>query len=226
MSRASGEVVVLRDIPIDFSVEEILATPPFPRWETSAASGSDLAATVERLQDQVEAALDIRGMYRQLPMAGSGIEAFDPPEDLVEAEFVVPGVLTIGDGLHQTGETEGLLDNLIADAMENVALQFARVKLLSQIREEAQAAGLNTTRAFPPGVRGDGWDMENRRFMFETLPTEEIDVYLRNGRVTEPRKTFAFAMGIGADIEQTDLLLSCADCEYAADCPYVGSVVA
>lgn len=225
MSLASGEIVVHSDIPIDFSVETILATPPFPRWETSAASGSELAETVERLQDLVATALDIRGMYRQLPTDESGIQAFDPPAELLDAEFVVPGVLTIGDGLHGTGKTQGLLENLVADAMENVALQLARVEMLSRIREDAQAAGLHTTRAFPPGVRGDGWDMENRRFMFEALPTERIDVFLRDGRVTDPRKTFAFAMGLGADIEQADLLLSCADCEYAADCPYVGSVV-
>lgn len=225
MSLASREVVVLPDIPIDFSAETILSTPPFPRWETSAASGSDLEATVRRLRDPVESALDIRGMYRTIPIEESGIEAFDAPADLLEADLVVPGVLTIGDGLHQTGGTDGLLDNLIADAMENVALQLARVEMLSQIREEAAAADLHTTRAFPPGVRGDDWDMENRRFMFEALPTERIDVHLRDGRVTEPRKTFAFAMGLGTDIEQADLLLSCADCEYTDDCPYVGSIV-
>lgn len=225
MSLASSEVVALTDVPIDFSVEEILATPPFPRWQSSATSGAELAETVERLHDQVESALDIRAMYRQLLTAESGIQEFDPPAELLETEFVVPGVLTIGDGLHQTGGTDGLLGNLVTDAMENVALQLARVGLLSEIRQHALEAGLNTTRAFPPGVRGDGWDMENRRFMFETLPTDWIDVHLRNGRVADPRKTFAFTMGLDADIEQADLLLSCAECEVVGDCPYVGSIV-
>ena len=225
MGLLAGDVIERSDILVDFSVEEILATPPFPRWASSTATAADLADTVERLAEPVASALDIRAMYTAVRTANSGIDAFDPPADLTVAEFVVPGVLTIGDGIHHTGSTEGLLDGLVADAMENVALQLARIELLAEIRQRAQRDGYRTTRAFPPGVRGDGWPMENRRFMFESLPTERIGVTLQNGRVTDPPKTFAFAMGVDADIQQADLLLSCAECEYTDDCPYVGSMV-
>lgn len=225
MGLMGGEVRTRSDFSVDVSVAEILARPPFPRWASSTASATDLAATVDRLAAPVASALDIRAIYRAVRTTESGIEAFDPPPDLTRAEFVVPGVLTIGDGVHQSGSTDGLLDGLVADAMENVALHLARVEMLEEIREAAWNDGFCTTRAFPPGVRGDGWPLENRRFMFETLPTERIGVYLRDGRVTAPRKTFAFAMGVDANIEQADLLLSCAECEYASDCPYVGSIV-
>ena len=225
MSLSFGDVVVLEDIEIDFSVDEIMRTPPFPRWASSTHSGEELRATVEDLHEEVESALAIRGMYRTIPSEETNIDEYDPPEPLAEAEYIVPGILTIGDGIHHPGTNASLLDGLVGDAMENVALQLARVEMISTIRDEANRAGLNTTRVFPPGTRGDGWPLENRRFMFEALPTAEIDVYLRDGRVTEPRKTFAFAMGIGAEIEQADLMLSCGDCSYAENCPYVGSIV-
>ncbi len=164
-------------------------------------------------------------MYRAIPRGESRIDRYDPPDRLLESELIVPGVLTIGDGVKNEDSINGLLQTLVADAMENVALQMARVSLLTEIKEWATDNGYNTTRVFPPGTRGDGWDLDNRQFMFETLETERIDVYLRKGRITEPRKTFTFAMGLGSDIEQTDLLLTCGDCEYVMDCPYVGSMV-
>lgn len=139
--------------------------------------------------------------------------------------MIVPGVLTIGKGVKNADSVDGLLQTLVADAMENVALQMARVCLLTEIKAWATEHGYNTTRVFPPGTRGDGWDVDNRRFMFETLDTESIDVYLHEGRITEPRKTFTFAMGLGTEISQADLLLTCGDCEYVTDCPYVGSRV-
>jgi hypothetical protein len=223
MALMTGDVVTRSDIAVDVSVEEILATPPFPRWASSSKRASQIAQTVERLAEPLADALEASAMYRAIPTTASGIDAFDPPADLTRVEFVVPGVLTIGDGLHQSGSTDGLLDALVADAMENVALQFARVEMLADIRDAAQCDGFKTTRAFPPGVRGLDWSIENRRFMFETLPTELIGVSLRNGRVTDPRKTFTFAMGVDADIEQADLFVSCTECEYSDTCPYVGS---
>ncbi|MFB6354037.1 MAG: hypothetical protein ABEJ92_08115 [Halobacteriales archaeon] len=226
MTLTAGEVVVLDDILIDFSVEEILSTPPFPRWTSSVTSGTELVEAVERLHEPVESALDNRGLYCLSRTAESGIEPYNPPAGLVAGEYVLPGVLTIGEGLEQTEPTDGLLDGLVIDAMENVALQLVRTEVLTGIRDAARDQNLNTTQVYVPGVRADGWDMERRQFMFEALPTERIGAYLRGSGVTDPPKTFAFAMGLGADIQQSDFLLSCANCGLLADCPYVGSVVA
>lgn len=223
MALTDGDVVVRDPVEIAFTVEAVMWTPPFPRW-ASSRSGDRLRATVADHLGAVADALAIRAMYTTIPLADAGIEPYDPPAALLDAGYVVPGVLTIGDGVDGTGD--GLLEGLVVDAMENVALQLARVELLTDIRASANDDGLATTRVFPPGARGDGWDMENRRFMFEVLPTDRIDVHLEDGRVTTPRKTFSFAMGVGDDVEQAELLLACSDCEFADDCPYVGSVVA
>lgn len=225
MLQVPPEARIVDPIEIEFTVDRIMDTPPFPRWAGSNHSGDELREEVESVHSVVKSALSIRGMYRGIPIDESGIERFDPPTPLTESEYIIPGVLTIGDGVTNADVIEGLLPTLVADAMENVALQFARVSLLTEIKDWASENGYNTTRVFPPGTRGDGWDLENRRFMFETLDTERIDVFLQKGRITEPRKTFTFAMGVGTDIEQADLLLTCGDCEYVMDCPYVGSMV-
>ncbi|MDZ7849414.1 MAG: hypothetical protein U5K70_00885 [Halodesulfurarchaeum sp.] len=225
MAEPSSESRIVDPIEIDFTVDRIMETPPFPRWAGSTHSGEELRDEVEGLHGVVESALSTRGMFRAIPIDESGIAGFDPPERLTESDWIVPGVLTIGDGVKDSDSVSGLLPTLVADAMENVALQLARISLLTEIKEWASENGYNTTRVFPPGTRGDGWDIENRGFMFERLETEKIDVFLRNSRVTEPRKTFTFAIGLGANIEQADLLLSCGDCEYVTTCPYVGSMV-
>lgn len=212
-------------IDVDYSVDRIMETPPFHRWAGSPNSDDELRDVVESLHTEVQSALSPRGMYRAIPRDESGIEAYDPPDRLRESDVIVPGVLTIGDGITQTDSLDGLLRTLVADAMENVALQLARASLLSEIKEWGVENGYQTTRVFPPGTRGEEWELDTRRFMFETLETELIDVQLRKGRITDPRKTFAFAMGLGTDIEQAELLLTCADCEYVTDCPYVGTVV-
>lgn len=225
MPELAREPRLVDPIEIDFTIDQIMETPPFPRWAGSTHSGDELREEVEALHGKVKPALTPRGMYRAISKDESDIEQFDPPARLLESEFIVSGVLTIGNGVKNSDSVDGLLQTLVADAMENVALQLARVSLLTEIKEWATEIGYSTTRVYPPGTRGDGWDLDNRRFMFETLETERIDVHLRKGRITEPRKTFTFAMGLGTDIEQADLLLTCGDCEYVMDCPYVGSMV-
>ncbi|APE96215.1 hypothetical protein [Halodesulfurarchaeum formicicum] len=215
-----GEPVVLRDISVELDLEQLETQPPFAQW-LAAKSGAATRTRIETLREEVVASIDPRGLYLIEPTQESVIERYDPPAELVSGSHLVTGVVTLGEDPVATNELSRF-DALLWDALENAALQDVREAMLEAIRAETDERGWNTTRVYAPGTKDDGWPLERREYVFEALPTEEIDCTLQ-GTYTEPRKTLTFTIGVGPDIEQAEFLLSCADCEILAECPYAGA---
>lgn len=217
-------VVVLEEMDISLDAENLLERAPFSRWAASK-SGKVMADSVDRLVPPVIDSIDPRGIYRIIPTEESMINSYDPPAELVAGEYVVAGVLTLGESDSRSDAISSKFDTLVWDAIENAALQKAREVIIEDIRRRTDAQNFNTTRVFAPGTRDDTWPLERRQYMFDELPTEEIGVFLQSNGNIEPPKTFTFAMGVGPEIDQAEMLISCADCEIVADCVYAGSAV-
>ncbi len=216
------ESVVLESIPVDFDREAIAEQPPFSTW-FATKSGSETKASVSRLIEPLRAAVDPRGLYQIVPVEATTIEAYDPPPELVSGTHLVLGVIALEVESPPAEIFESKIDPLVWDALENVALQVAREHVLREIQAAIEEREFNSTRVYAPGSGSCDWSLENRRFMFEHLPTDQIDVRLENGQTPKPAKTLAFAMGVGPDIEQAELLLSCADCDIIDQCAYAGA---
>lgn len=212
------------EITVTLDPDQIMERPPFSRW-SSSHSGDALRESVDRLVDSVNTSILPRGMYQFTPQDKSGISKYDPPEILLQSSYVVPGVLTLGETPQQPPAIESKFDSLVWDAIENAALQLAREELLDDIRNKTDQLEFNTTRVFAPGTRDDNWPLNRRKYMFEALPTGEIEVNLRDGRHIEPRKTFTFVIGVGPEIEQAEMLISCAECPIVEKCVYAGSAI-
>ena len=220
-----GEPVILDSIAVDFDFEDIAEQPPFSTW-LATKSGDETKASVSRLIEPVRSAVELRGLYQIVPVEDTTIEAFDPPSELVAGSHLVVGLIALEVESPSKDRFESKIDPLIWDALENVALQVAREHMLTSIRTATDKVGFNTSRVYAPGSGSCDWPLENRRFMFEHLPTERINARLRNGKTPEPPKTLSFALGVGPDIPQAELLLSCADCDIIDQCPYAGAKTA
>lgn len=216
-----GEPVVLESIDVDFDIDELAGTPPFSTW-FDTKSRSETKASVSRLIEPACSAVEPRGLFQIVPIEDTAIDAYDPPSELVSGSHLVVGVIALEVESPSTDVFESKIDTLVWDALENAALQVAREQMLTEIRAATDELGFNTTQVFAPGSGSCEWPIERRRFMFDHLPTEQIGARLANGQTPEPPKTLAFAMGIGSDIKQADLLLSCADCDIIDQCVYAG----
>ena len=210
--------VTLPEIDVDLDREAVLDAPPFSRW-TVSHSGDAVEACVDRLLDPLRRQVVLDGLYAIRPAETTAQTWKAPPEDLLAGTHVGLGVLS----LRAAGPTapQSKLDPLVWDALENVALQEARTTLLDELLDAADREGFNTTRVHAPGTRPDGWELSARQVVFEALPIDQIGVTVREG-VPDPPKTLSFAMGLGPDLEQATVLLTCADCEKATYCPYAG----
>lgn len=218
----TGDVVVLEEIQISLDSTNLIETPPFSRWAASQ-SGTEMANSVKKLIQPVIDSISPRGMYKIIQTDESVINSYDPPSELVEGEYVVAGVLTLGEVGSRSNAVSSKFEKLVWDAIENATLQKARKVILEDIRGQTEDLEFNTTRVFAPGTRDDTWPLESRKYLFEELPTEEIDVMLKSNGNIEPPKTFTFAMGAGPEIDQAEMLISCAECEIVDDCVYAGS---
>ncbi|MDR5673856.1 hypothetical protein RH858_11955 [Halalkaliarchaeum sp. AArc-GB] len=217
------EVTILREVAIDFSLEDILATPPLSKWRKSRNSRDQLEAAVERIRPEVERELNPRAIYRGVPTETSGIHAYSPPAPVTKAEFVGNIVVTPGELEYGNEHAEGMFDDFVRDAIENVAVQRLSAVVGQRFRDEANERGYNTTRLFAPGSGIENWPLENRRYVFDSLPCEEIGVRLTDAGQVEPNKTVSCVIGFGPDIEQAPGLVSCEGCSKLPDCPYAGA---
>ena len=212
------EAVVLPKIPVELDREQILDGPPFSRW-TESRSGGAVEASVDRLLEPLNRRVELAGVYALRPVEATALHWEAPPDDLRAGSHVGLGVLAL-----RTTPPSAMgskIDSVVWDALENVALQAARTTLLDSLLSAAEREGYNSTRVHAPGTRPDGWPLAARAVIFEALPVERIGVAIRDGR-PDPPKTLAFAMGLGSELEQAPVLLTCADCEKVTTCPYAG----
>lgn len=217
-----GEPVVLEPIDVEFDIEEVAGQPPFSTW-LATKSGSETRASLARLIEPVSSAVEPRGLYQIVPVEETAIEAYDPPPELVSGSHLIVGVIALEVESPSPAVFESKVDTLVWDALENAALGIAREQMLTEVQAGTDELGFNTTQVFAPGSGSCEWPIETRRFMFEHLPTEQIGARLANGTTPDPPKTLAFAMGAGSDIEQAELLLSCAECDIIDQCVYAGA---
>lgn len=223
MELSIEEVSIVRDVEIDFSLEDILGAPPLSRWRRSRNSKEQLEESVERIRPEVERELNPRAMYGVLPTEASGIRAYSPPEPVANAAFVGSIIVTPGGLQYGTDHPDGLFDDFVRDAIENVAVQRLSAAVGERFRDEANERGYNTTRMFAPGSGVGDWPLENRKYVFDSLPCEEIGVRLSDTGRVRPNKTVSCVIGLGPDIEQAPGLVSCEGCPKLEDCPYAGA---
>lgn len=88
---------IFNDMEIDLQKERILKNPPFSRWIKSGESQYKLEKLVEKLWKDVKSYLSPQAIYRILRREKTDINKYLPPEPLLKAEFLVVGIVTIGE---------------------------------------------------------------------------------------------------------------------------------
>ncbi len=210
---------IFSDMEIGFKKETILENPPFSNWFRNEESRERLEKILDQLMNEVRSYVKPRAVLRVLRREETDIDRYDPPEPLLNSEFLAVGVVTIGETAGKGLNADKLYDSLVIDALENVALIEAERKVVLHLKGMADQEGLNTTRMVPPGSGRINWGTENQGFIFKNLEADKIGVVLTPSFVMVPKKSVSFVMGLGHDVEQAKDLFSCAGCD-RLDCPY------
>ncbi len=218
-----GTVQRVDDIEVDLSIDRVFETPPFPTWTSSKYSRDRLEEPVRRLAREVQQAIDPRAMYGIFSTEETTIRDYDPPAPVLEASHVCTLVVTVGNCQASRPGSEPVFDEMVRDALENAALTITKERVATDIREQANEAGWNTTRLFSPGSGNVDWAVENSAFVFETLPASEIGVSISENGLIRPNKSVSSVIGLGPEIEQAPALFTCEGCPRIPDCPYARS---
>lgn len=219
MALVRDESQIRRDIHLDLSVEHILDRPPFTAWVGSRFSRDRLAEAVERLSTDVRREMDPRAAYTVLPTSGSGIVAYSPPDPLGEASLVCTLLVTVGE-FDREAPTDPTFDELVRDAIENVALQLAKEEVGNRIRDQANERGWNTTRLFSPGSGNVDWAIENAAFVFDALPADDIGMTRTDSGFIQPPKSISTVIGMGPEVAQAPDMYTCVGCPRISECDY------
>lgn len=223
MVGAIGTVRTIEDIQVDLSLDRVFETPPFPTWTSATYSRARLEEPVRRLAPAVQRAVDPRAMYGIFPIEETDIRDYDPPAPVLEASHVCTLVVTVGNCQASRPGSEPVFDEMVRDALENAALTIAKERVATDIREQANEDGWNTTRLFSPGSGNVDWAVEHSAFVFETLPASEIGVSISEAGLIRPNKSVSSVIGLGPEIEQAPALFTCEGCPRIPDCPYARS---
>lgn len=222
MALAIGEEYVLEDIEIDFSLDRIMETPPFPAWAGARYARERLESLIDSHLTSVRSAIDARAAYGVLETDGSGIAAHSPPAQLERAEFVTPVLATAGEFDGHLG-ADPAADELVRDALENVALTLVKERVGTQILTEAQERGWKTTRLYSPGSGNGGWPISAAAFIFDVLPADEIGMGRTPEGYLDPPKSVGTVIGLGPSVEQVPDIFTCAGCDRIPECDYARS---
>lgn len=222
MGLQPGEVHVVEDVGIDFSTERILAAPPFPEWSDTQVSRDRLHDLIESLRPQVKAEVDPRAMYTVTETEESGIQSHDPPQPLLDVSFLCCLLVTVGE-VQPEEPPNSTVEEMVRDAMENVALRFVKRAVALDIRDRAHERGWHTTRLFSPGSGNVDWDVTHSAFVFGHLPGSEINVTLTESGLLQPAKSISSVIGLGPNLEQAPDLFTCEGCPRIPDCDYAVS---
>lgn len=219
MELRPGTCQVIDDLEIDFSTERILGATPFSEWTGTRLSGKRLEALIEQLRPSVRRAVDARAAYAVMQTADSGLRNHDPPVPLCDTSFLCCLLVTVGRFSEDDG-TDSMVEEMVRDALENVALRFVKRTVALKIRDRAQEQGWNTTRLFSPGSGSVEWDVTHSSFVFEHVEAAKIDVSLGTGGIIQPPKSISSVIGLGPDVEQAPNLFTCEGCSRIPDCDY------
>ena len=108
-----------------------------------------------------------------------------------------------------------ILDAIASHAAEETAEQFNQI-ILDEIKD--QIKGKKVTCRFSPGYCQ--WILEEgQRLIFNSLPTEFIDVTLSVSMMMKPVKSVSFAFNIGTEVDKELGVRDCETCDMI-NCTY------
>lgn len=136
---------------------------------------------------------------------------------LAGAVRVAAVVCTIGPGVEQlSAAQDNLILALALDGLGNAAVEAVGQQVCSRLGERARAAGLTTSVPLSPGE--PDWPVDvGQPQIFSLLGPGPAGVRLTESGMMIPKKSISFVVGIGPNMEQTDL---CELCSMREKCRY------
>ena len=172
MALMEEQVKIFDRIGIDFQKESILKRHPFSNWIKDEHFKEKLEKLADKTEEKVKSYISPKAIIHILPRREPSLNEYAPPE-LLKSDYLVLGVVTIGEQADKTPKGANLFESLVTDALKNVALIQAERKVVEFIMEIAEREKLNTTRIIPPGSGRTRWGIENQEFIFKNQQAEK-----------------------------------------------------
>ena len=135
------------------------------------------------------------------------------------AERVAAVICTIGPELEQAATRLLNEDPTLAmalDGLGNAAVEILAQQVCEQVREQAQAEGLQASTPLSPGA--PEWPAEiGQPQIFSLVETARAGIQITSSGMMIPKKSISFVVGIGAKMSQADL---CEVCNLKETCHY------
>jgi len=117
------------------------------------------------------------------------------------ADKVALSICTIGPGVESEGtrlmKKNEALRGLVMDALGSEAAEEAAEQVDKILCEKARNMDLWPSRRYSPGYKN--WDIKEQKYIFQTLPAEDIGVTLTESYMMVPRKSVSFRINFYRD---------------------------
>jgi len=231
-------MIILSDIPMALTAEEILATRGKRRVQPGLLRDAQAAIALGQSLWRPAAIydwFDVLGVsgeeVRLAPRAGAGTGSPGRQETVLHvgpkagllagARRALVGVGTIGPALearvHELQAAREALDSYLLDSAGVVALGAVGEALRCLAEEAAAAEGWGVSPALSPGSLV-GWPLTGQRALCGLLPLADIGVSLNGYCVLEPHKSFSTLIGLGPDFASGKVGSVCKYCALQDTC--------
>jgi cobalamin-dependent methionine synthase I len=220
---------LLEDFDLTLSEDDVLrgegADPQMVRAKKPALLNAASAALVEGFSKLhttalIETVRVVEHQHKRILFEG-GNSLVSPlvARHLAGAEQVVLVVCTIGKELEELASTwmeKSPLLGVALDGLGNAAIEFLGQQVCLRIGERAQGEDLTSSTPLSPGE--PEWPVEvGQPQIFALLDPSQAGISLTTGGMMVPKKSISFVVGIGPEMNQSDL---CELCSLRERCRY------
>jgi hypothetical protein len=218
---------ILRDITINLTIEELLATQGRNERQPALVVAAEEAIALSQTlcaPAAVYGEFEIRGVAGkrvELAVNSAGLTVGPKADLLAPAKQLLAAVYTIGPALEpRVGELyragEPLLSYML-DCAGVMALGMIGQRLRRLAEEQAAGRGWGVSPSLSPGSLV-GWPVQGQRELCALLPLAGIGVQLNQYCVLEPHKSVSMVIGLGPGYETHEVGSVCHYCTLQDTC--------
>ena len=186
---------------------------------------------VRTLDDVLDTAIRVarlKGIYRVLPILGTGKSGVETQAGVIHSEMfthlvhtcsgktsIAFMIATIGEELEEIGRARSLVfEQLVYDTAGSELAEMMADLLEAHCREKADDSGLQLSSRFSPGYCD--WSLEGQEVIFSSIDAGLINVRLTSKLVMVPNKSVSAIAVVAGEMPIT---VPCALCP-SEDCPW------